>query len=99
MGLISLLASVKNEPSFFDGLVGLFLGGCVSFLVMWFLPLLLGFKLRFSPDPDWAKEAKKYNDERAKRHPWMVWLVGIACVGSMAATFLWYCGWQVPFIN
>ena len=99
MDLIFLLASVEKEPSFFDGVVGMILGGVVCVFVMWFSMLLLGMKLRFLPDPDWAKEAKKYNEELVKRRPWMIWLVFIASIGSVAVTFLWYCGWQVPSIH
>lgn len=99
MDLISLLASVEKEPSYFDGLIGIILGAVVSAFLMWFSMLLLGVKLRFLPDPDFAKEAKKYNEELVKRRPWIIWIVFIVSLGSMAGTFLWYCGGQIPFIN
>ena len=99
MDLICLLASVEEKPSMFEGLIGIFLGGVVSVFVMWFSMLLLGMKIRIRPNPDWAKEALKYNEELVKRRPWMIWLVFIASIGSLAATFLWYCGWQVPSIH
>ena len=99
MDLIFLLASVEKEPSFFDGVVGMILGGVVCVFVMWFSMLLLGMKIRIRPNPDWAKEAIKYNEELIKRRPWIVWVVLIASFGSMVGTFLWYCGGKIPSIN
>jgi len=99
MDIMSIVASIEEEPSMFDGFVGIILGGFVSFIVMWFSMLLLGVKIRFLPDSNWAKEAKKYNEELVKRRPWIVWLVFIATLGSAAGTFLWYCGGKLPPIN
>ena len=83
----------------FDGLIGIFLGGVVFVFVLWCSMLLLGMKIRIRPNPDWAKEAIKYNEELIKRRPWIVWVVLIASFGSMVGTFLWYCGGKIPSIN
>ena len=99
MNLICLLASVEKEPSMLDGFIGIFLGVFVLVFVMWFSMLLLGMKIRINPDPDWAKDAKKYNEELVKRRPWIVWVVLIASFGSLVGTFLWYCGGKVPSVN
>ncbi|MBT4224969.1 MAG: hypothetical protein HOD72_10935 [Opitutae bacterium] len=98
MDLISILASVEKEPSVFDGIVGMILGSLVCGIVMWCSMLLVGMKLRIRPNPDEALEDLIHNEDLVNRRPWIIWVVGIASVGSLAGTFLWYCGGKVPSV-
>ena len=98
MNLIFLLASVAKENSMFDCFIGIFLGLFVFVLIMWFSMVLFGMKIRLGPDPEWAKEAKKYNEKLVERRPWIVWVILIASFGSLAGTTFWYLG-KIPFVN
>ncbi|MEC8865069.1 MAG: hypothetical protein VXX20_01155 [Verrucomicrobiota bacterium] len=93
---IIALAIAEKELSTIDGIIGMILGAMVCIAVTLCSMLLCGMKIRIDPEKKWAEEALKYNDDLVQRRPWIKWVVGLASVGSLFGTFLWYCGGKFP---